>query len=154
MLLQELCLTKTKRETCNKMRKKWKRIVKRIEVQLGLSFHQLQLFATCKALPFHHSSTIILIIRKTNKHTTNQETNKTLKIFLSLENHPCNPFFLYLYKQTLVSSIFLPLANHFQLGVADTAFLKKMNIFIQWIIWLFFEWIHSLNEFVVVLLNE
>ena len=32
-------------------------------------------------------------------------------------------------------------------GVADTAFFKKMNIFIEWIIRLFFEWMNSLNEY-------
>ena len=39
-------------------------------------------------------------------------------------------------------------------GVADTAFFKKMNISIEWIIRLFFEWIKSLNEYFAVLLNE
>ena len=33
------------------------------------------------------------------------------------------------------------------LGVADTAFFQKMNIFIEWIIRLFFEWMNSLNEY-------
>ena len=43
---------------------------------------------------------------------------------------------------------------HYHLGVADTAFFKKMNIFIEWIIRLFFEWINSLNEYFSTLLNE
>ena len=34
-----------------------------------------------------------------------------------------------------------------ELGVADTAFFQKMNIFIEWIIRLFFEWMNSLNEY-------
>ena len=34
-----------------------------------------------------------------------------------------------------------------RLGVADTAFFQKMNIFIEWIIRLFFEWMNSLNEY-------
>ena len=32
-------------------------------------------------------------------------------------------------------------------GGGDTAFFKKMNISIEWIIRLFFEWINSLNEY-------
>ena len=35
----------------------------------------------------------------------------------------------------------------FMVGVADRAFFKKMNIFIEWIIRLFFEWINSMNEY-------
>ena len=34
-----------------------------------------------------------------------------------------------------------------RLGVGDTAFFQKMNIFIEWIIRLFFEWMNSLNEY-------
>ena len=40
-----------------------------------------------------------------------------------------------------------PGENQCCLGVADTAFFKKMNIFIEWIIRLFFEWMNSLNEY-------
>ena len=34
-----------------------------------------------------------------------------------------------------------------QLGSGDTAFFKKMNIFIEWIFRYFFEWIFFLNEY-------
>ena len=34
-----------------------------------------------------------------------------------------------------------------EVGVGDTAFFQKMNIFIEWIIRLFFEWMNSLNEY-------
>ena len=39
------------------------------------------------------------------------------------------------------------LSPQWGLGVADTAFFQKMNIFIEWIIRLFFEWMNSLNEY-------
>ena len=34
-----------------------------------------------------------------------------------------------------------------EIGVGGTAFFQKMNIFIEWIIRYFFEWINSLNEY-------